>query len=59
MKRTTVINALNNLPENFDMDELLERLVVLEKIEEGLKDAKAGRVVPHEIVKSMVAKCSK
>ncbi len=38
------------------MDDFLERLIVIEKIEEGLAEAKAGKTIPHEKVKKMIAK---
>ena len=52
MKKTAVLNALNELPKEFKLDELLERLLVLEKIEEGLLEAKAGKTVTHENAKN-------
>lgn len=59
MKKTTVINALNELPKEFSLDDLVERLIVVEKIEKGLKEAKAGKTTPHEKVLKMVAKWHK
>jgi predicted transcriptional regulator len=59
MKKSTVIQTLNELPQKFDLDELLERLMVIEKIDEALEDAKAGKTVSHEKVKKMVAKWNK
>ena len=38
MKKTAVINTLNALPKEFQLDELLERLMVVEKIDAGLKE---------------------
>jgi len=59
MKRTTVIHTLNDLPKEFDLDEFLERLVIIEKIEEGLEDAKTGKTIPHDKVKKLVNKWHK
>jgi predicted transcriptional regulator len=59
MKKSTVIQTLNELPQKFDLDELLERLMVIEKIDEALEDAKAGKTVSHDKVKKMVAKWNK
>lgn len=59
MKKTTVINALNELPKEFLLDDLLERLLVIEKIDEGLKEAKQGKTVSHDKVKKMVSKWHK
>jgi predicted transcriptional regulator len=59
MKKTTVINTLNELPKEFDLDDFLERLVVIDKIEQGLKDVKEGKTVSHEQVKKMISKWGK
>jgi hypothetical protein len=49
----------NELPQKFDLDYLLETLLVIEKIDEALEDAKSGKTVSHEKVKKMVAKWNK
>ena len=59
MKKSTVIQTLNELPQKFDLDELLERLMVIEKIDEALEDAKSGKTISHDKVKKMVAKWNK
>lgn len=51
MNKTTVVNVLRSLPETFPLDVLLERLIVAEKIEQGLDDVKHGRLVDHDEVK--------
>jgi Zn-dependent alcohol dehydrogenase len=59
MKKSTVIQTLNELPQKFDLDDLLERLMVIEKIDEAIEDAKSGKTVSHDKVKKMVAKLNK
>ncbi len=59
MKKSTVIHTLNELPKEFKLDEFLERLIVIQKIDEGLEDAKAGNIVSHDKVKKLVAKWHK
>ena len=54
MKKSAVISALDEFPKEFVLDDFLERLIVIEKIDEGLKDIKTGKVVDHESVKKMV-----
>ncbi|MBL0127147.1 MAG: hypothetical protein IPP83_06735 [Flavobacteriales bacterium] len=44
LTKKAVLRSLKELPERFDADELIERIVLLQKVEEGLADAKAGRV---------------
>jgi predicted transcriptional regulator len=56
MKRDKVIEAVNELPQEFDLDELIEKLVLVEKVELGLKQLAEGKTVPHEQVKELVKK---
>lgn len=56
MKRDKVIEAVNELPQEFDLDELIEKLVLIEKVELGLKQLEEGKTVPHEQVKELVKK---
>ncbi len=59
MKRATVIETLNDLPKEFVLDDLVERLIVIEKIEQGLQDVKNGRTVDHSDVRKLVKKWRK
>ncbi len=59
MRKQSLVNIINELPKEFDLDQLMERLIVIEKIEKGLEDVKTGETVPHEKVLKMVAKWSK
>jgi DnaJ-class molecular chaperone len=45
VQKSTILNTLNELPDKFNLDEFLERLVVIEKINEGMVEAKAGKMV--------------
>ncbi len=44
------------MPEEFDLEELIERLIVINKIEKGLKDSEEGRVILNNKVKEKVKK---
>ena len=43
------------LPENASVEDAMERLLFLAKIERGKADANAGRLVSHEDVKRRLA----
>lgn len=45
------IDAIRALPDGATIDEVIERLCFIAKIEEGLRQSEAGRVVPHDEVK--------
>jgi predicted transcriptional regulator len=46
-----VRQTLDGLPDDVTIDEVIERLYLLRKIEEGLRQAEAGDVIDHEDVK--------
>ncbi len=44
MNKSKVIETLQQLPEEFSTEELIERLLFIEKVEQGLKDVEEGKV---------------
>jgi predicted transcriptional regulator len=44
--------VIDQLPEQASWDEIMYELYAKQKIEEGLADIEAGRVIPHERVKA-------
>ncbi len=48
--KSAVQELAEGLPEDATWSEVLYRIVVRQKIEEGLDDIRAGRVVPHDEV---------
>jgi predicted transcriptional regulator len=51
LTRDRIIEALRELPEDATLDDAIERLVFLAKIEAGLEELDAGRGIPDEEVK--------
>ena len=45
------LNTINQLPENADMDEIMYRLYVLDKIRKGQKAAEQGNTITSEELK--------
>lgn len=56
MKRDSAINTINEFPNEFELEDLLEKLVFAEKAEYGLKELKDGKTVSHEAAKEIVNK---
>ena len=54
MTRETVNQAISSLPQNFDLDALVERLIFIEKVEEGLAQLDRGECKTQEEVKEIV-----
>jgi hypothetical protein len=59
MKRAQAIETINNFPPEFDLDELIERLIFIEKVEKGLVQIKKGKTKTHEEVNELAKKWSK
>jgi hypothetical protein len=51
--------TVNELPDSFTIDELIDQLIFIEKIEEGIKQSESGKVVSNEDVKLMIDKWSR
>jgi predicted transcriptional regulator len=54
MKKAVILSALNEFPKEFNLEDFLERLIVIEKIDEGLKDIKENKTFSHDEVKKMI-----
>jgi predicted transcriptional regulator len=48
--KETVRELLDRLPDDCSLEEVLYHLYVLQKIDPGLRDVAAGRVIPHDQV---------
>jgi hypothetical protein len=58
MKKDKAIAVLDEMPAEFDIEILIERLIFFEKIEAGLKQLKQGKVKSHQTVKVISEKWS-
>lgn len=51
-----VQQILEELPENASLEDIQYHIYVRQKIQQGLDDVEAGRVVPHEEVEKRLSK---
>jgi predicted transcriptional regulator len=49
-----VIDAVRELPDDATVEDAMERLYVLAKIQKGLEQAEAGQTVSHEEAKRRI-----
>ena len=59
LTKEKVNKTINNLPDKFTIDELIDRLIFMEKIEEGIQQSEEGKVVSNEDLKIIIDKWSK
>ena len=50
-EKQRAIEALKTLPERATIEDAIERLCFIAKIEEGLRQSDAGQLMPHDEVK--------
>lgn len=56
LSRENVIRHIKAMPENFSIDELMEKLLFIYNVETGLGQSGKGKVKPHEEVKKKYKK---
>jgi hypothetical protein len=56
LEKEKVLEVVNQLANQFSLDELLDRLIFLNKVEEGLADLKEGRVLKEAEARERLAK---
>ena len=51
-----VVHAVEDLPDDATIEDAMERLLFLAKIERGICQADAGQTIPHAAVRERMAK---
>ncbi|NBB87132.1 MAG: hypothetical protein GVY12_13070 [Bacteroidetes bacterium] len=46
-----IVKAVADLPEDATVEDAMERLILLSKVEQGLEQARRGETIPHADVK--------
>jgi len=59
MNKEKVIASMSDMPNNFDLEVLMEKLIFIEKVEKGLEQLEAGNMITHAEVKQRVKQWSK
>jgi hypothetical protein len=50
--------TIKNLPDSFTIDELIDQIIFMEKVDEGFQQSENGQVLSNEDVKTMIDKWS-
>ncbi len=58
LTKNIVRQSIDKHPESFTIDELIELLIFVEKVEEGIKQSDEGKTISNNDVKSMIEKWS-
>jgi len=50
--------TIKNLPDSFTIDELIDQIIFMEKVDEGFQQSENGQVISNEDVKAIIDKWS-
>ena len=56
LTKTKVLKAIKQLPDEFSIDEMVDKMILLEKIEIGLAQSERGQVISEEELDKEIAK---
>ena len=56
MKKETVLDSIAKLPDEFSIDEVVERLIVIEKIDQGREEISQGKINSEEEAENKLGK---
>jgi len=55
-KKQNILNAVQRLPEQTSIEEAMERLFILSKVERGCREADAGKTFSHQVAEERMKK---
>ena len=56
LTKEKIHNTIDKLPDNVTIEEVIDQLILLDKIEQGLKDVKEGNVYSTDEVRDKLGK---
>jgi predicted transcriptional regulator len=59
LTKSAVIKTLTTFPDNFSIDDLVEEMILLDKIERGIQDAENGKVISDSELDKRIEEWSK
>lgn len=54
MTQEKAVEAVRQLPQEFDLDDLIERLIVIDKVEKGLQQLDEDQTKSHEEAEQII-----
>jgi len=56
LTKDSVLKTISKLPENFNLDELIDKLIFIDKVEKGLDQSLKNQVASESQAKKKLAK---
>ena len=59
LTKANVIKTLTRFPDNFTIDDLVDEMILLDKIERGIQDADNGKVISEDELDNRIKEWSR
>ncbi len=56
MNRNKVVDTVLKMPQEFEVEDLIEKLLFIQSVEEGLEQSKTGKVISMDEAKQRLSK---
>lgn len=56
MNRNKAVETVLEMPQEFEVEDLIEKLLFIQSVEEGLEQSKAGKVISMDDAKQRLSK---
>ncbi len=56
LSKSNVLKTITSFPEHFSIDELIDKMILLDKVEKGIQDAEKGDVISDEEMQNEIKK---
>jgi hypothetical protein len=56
LTKEKIKKSIDSLPDDLTIDQVIDRIIMLDKIEQGLKDVEEGNVYTSEAAKTRLSK---
>lgn len=54
LTKTRLLEEIDKFPEEFSIEDLVERLIFIEKVENGIKQSEAGNIISEEEIEHYI-----
>lgn len=59
MNKDKLIATISDMPQDFELETLMEKLIFIEKVEKGLEQLNSGNTISHEEVRKRIKQWQK
>jgi Zn-dependent alcohol dehydrogenase len=59
LTKANVLKTITRFPDHFSIDELVDKMILLDKVEKGIQQADSGKVISEKDLDKLIEEWSK